>query len=328
MQRCRRGEDDRNIGLPLAALAVLAVASSGCAEEPARAAARMAEPAEIIVEPAELQLAAGSEAELAAQVNDAAGQPIGGAEIDFSVADAGVLAVSQRGRVSSRGPAAESAVIVASGRSSRRVPVIVRPGVPQRIEKLAGDGQDFTAGTAPAAPLAVRALDLAGNPVGGVALVLESEGGQAAATESVTGDDGRAVFEAATVDAAGPLRLRVRERETGTPFEVFELTVRAGAPAAIEVACASLGAAAQGSRPLDVRLFVRDGRGNAAPEATLRARIQGAGTEATEFRTDADGAARLSLASPAKARATVLEILSGDAPLARVTLSPGTAACD
>lgn len=309
-------------------LALLAAANSGCAEEPARAAARMAEPAEIIVEPAELQLAAGSEAELAAQVNDASGQPIGGAEIDFSVADARVLSVSQRGQVTSRGPAAESAVIVASGRSSRRVPVIVRPGAPQRIEKLAGDGQAFTAGTALAEPLAVRALDLAGNPVGGVALVLESEGGQAAAPEAVTGDDGQALFEAATVDEAGRLRLRVRERDTGTPSEVFELTVHAGAPAAIEIACASLGAVEQGSRPLDVRLVARDDRGNTVPDAALRARVAAGGAEATEFRTDAGGAARLALASPAKARAPVLEVLAGDAPLARITLAPGTAACE
>lgn len=312
--------------MPLMAFAGVVVLVSGCAQEPAGAATGTPEPAGIIVEPAELRLAAGSAGELAAQVNDAAGQPIGGAEIRFSAVDDRVLEVSRRGTVTSLGPAARTAIVVASGRSTQRVPVEVVAGPPQRIEKLGGDGQTVHAGMAPGEPLAVRVLDFAGNPLGGFALVLEAEDGAALAGEAVTGQDGRATIELPSFAAAGSRRLRVRGRDSGTPSETTQLDVRPGAPAVVEVSCAQRESGPQGEQRLALGLHVRDAHGNPAADAALQA-ILDAKEPAAEFRTDAAGFARLQLPLASSKRAPVLEVLAGETRVARVTLAPTTEGC-
>ena len=100
---------------------------AGCSRSPPPPTASVvAATVELIVVPAQLSLRAGDQAQLSAQANDGAGIPIGGAHFRYSVADPRVLRVSDRGLVTSLGlVAARTEVIIASGRSEKRIPVSV-----------------------------------------------------------------------------------------------------------------------------------------------------------------------------------------------------------
>ncbi len=116
-----------SLALPcLLLLAACGVQLAGCSKGPPPPASVLATTVELIVEPAQLSLTPGDQAQLSAQANDASGAPIGGAHIRYSVADARVLQVTDRGLVTSLGPATpRTEVIIASGRSEKRVPVNV-----------------------------------------------------------------------------------------------------------------------------------------------------------------------------------------------------------
>lgn len=116
--------------LALAGLILLAACATlfaGCSRSPAPLPVKIpATTVELVVEPAQLNLTAGGQAQISAQANDAAGMPVGGAHLRFRVSDARVLQVSDRGLVTSLGPAtARTEVIIASGGSEKRIPVSV-----------------------------------------------------------------------------------------------------------------------------------------------------------------------------------------------------------
>jgi hypothetical protein len=108
-------------------LTVCFVQFAGCSRSPPPLpASAAAATTELIVEPEQLNLTAGGQAQLSVQANDAAGAPVGGAHFRYFVADARVLQVSDRGLVTSLGPAtARTEVIIGSGRSEKRIPVSV-----------------------------------------------------------------------------------------------------------------------------------------------------------------------------------------------------------
>jgi hypothetical protein len=90
---------------------------------------------EVIAVPTELSLEAGGQAQISVQANDASGAAVGGTTFRFTSSDPRLLEVSERGLVSSVGPATTRAdIIIASGRYERRVPVVVVPGAPHRLE--------------------------------------------------------------------------------------------------------------------------------------------------------------------------------------------------
>jgi len=126
---------------------------------------------ELLVYPSEVQLAAGSSAQIAVQANDALGEPVGGVKITFATSDGKLLEVSRRGRISARGPTGSGVVVVSSGAISKPIPVVVLPSKPARLQRL--EERDATAAE-PAIPrgsLALRVMDAFSNPVPGVEIV-------------------------------------------------------------------------------------------------------------------------------------------------------------
>ncbi len=299
----------------------MAALATGCTREPETVVESVPEPMEIIVEPAELRLAAGSQAALSAQANDDAGQPVGGAPIRFTAPDSQLLNVSDRGIVSALGPVGRSAIIVSSGRLERRVAVEIEAGPLERIEKAAGDGQRVLAGQAPAEPLAVRVSDAWANPLAGVALVLEAPEEPALEAEAVSGDDGLASFQLPAQTRARSLRLTVRPRNGARPAETFDLEVQPAAPAAVEIVCAARSAEPARATGIDIVLRVRDEHGNPVPDVPLVARLDPGKQPPAPFRTDALGTAHLSLPRPPGTAAPALEVLSDDTRLGGARLS-------
>ena len=126
---------------------------------------------ELLVFPGEVQLAAGSSAQLAVQANDIRGEPVGGVKITFATADGKLLEVSKRGRINARGPTGSGVVLVSSGAVSKPIPVVVLPSKPARLQRL--EERDATAAQ-PAIPrgsLALRVTDAFSNPTPGVEIV-------------------------------------------------------------------------------------------------------------------------------------------------------------
>lgn len=188
----------------------LALPLLGCAPpqpppEPPREAAAVA------VIPAALELRAGETAQLAAQVNDDAGQPIGGAEIVFT-SDAGAIAgVTRDGLVTATGPVGSTQLRVASGRAEFRVPVAVIAGRPYSLEAEQGPpGDPVVAGAT--VPLVLRVQDAFGNVVPEVEVRFAAIAGGGAVS-----------VPAATTDPSGTVRV---EWKLGAGEQVME--ARAG----------------------------------------------------------------------------------------------------
>ncbi len=211
------------VGLPMAVY--MASTLAGCPRGPVPAAP--APPvADVLVEPAQLTLVAGSEAALAAQANDAHGQPIGGASFTFRVADPRVLQVSAQGMVTALGPAGEpTAVTVSSGGRQRQVPVTVVPGPPQRLEKLEGDGQRLAVGEAPADVIAVRVLDGFGNPLVAVPVRVEPAPALFPPAEVDSAADGTARFAVPPLAEPGTVVIVLRAGSADGPMASFQFDV-------------------------------------------------------------------------------------------------------
>lgn len=185
-------------GLPrihskLAGGVLLALPLVGCG--PAEPPPEPPREAAVSVVPVALELRAGETAQLAAQVNDDAGQPIGGAEIVFT-SDAVALAdVTRDGLVTATGPVGSTQLRVASGRAEVRVPVTVVAGRAHSIAVQQGPpGESVAEGTT--AVLVLRVQDAFGNAVPGVELQFVALAG-----------DGAVSVPAATTDARGTVHV-------------------------------------------------------------------------------------------------------------------------
>jgi hypothetical protein len=143
---------------------------------------------------------------LVVQVTDAFGNPIPGVAIDWSVDGGGTvgepstvtgddgLASVQR----TLGPAAGTQHAIASAPGLAGSPLtfthVATAGAAASLEQVSGDGQTALAGTALPAPLVVRTLDGAGNPVAGLPItwVVGQGGGTLTPTTSITDEAGLA----------------------------------------------------------------------------------------------------------------------------------------
>ena len=252
--------------LTFAAVAAILVAllSTGCTREavPAPELA-LAEPYEVLVEPQQLELEAGGIGMLQAQVNDTRGQPIGGATVQFRSEDPDLVTVTDQGRVTAVGNTGRAVVIATSGPRERRVPVQIKPGPPQRLEKIQGNPQTAIAGSAFADPVVVRAVDAFGNPIAGVALNLQVPGDEPVRLAAISGPDGAAAFELPATTEAGPLAAVVSSDLDSNLATAIELTVLPAAPAKLVPVAGSvesLGVASDDA--IEIVLEVQDEFGN------------------------------------------------------------------
>jgi Bacterial Ig-like domain (group 1) len=221
--------------LPALALAALLPIVSGCRPPPEQVAAPQDDAVEVRVQPAELTMIAGSSAQLAAQINDAEGHPIGGAELIFSTSDPRFVTVSSRGFVTSVGPVGRAAVRVMSGARQATVPVRILPGKPSSIEKLGGDQQAAVVGTELPDPLRVRVKDASGNPTPGCRVRFTLLTATSVPLESAVCDnDGEAQAHVTLPQEAGPVAVAAAPEENDQVRVTFTLQAQPGPAAHVD----------------------------------------------------------------------------------------------
>src|SRR4051812_37902367 len=182
-----------------AALTVSCAASAPAEPPPA------AEVAQIVVHPDPVTLAAGRSTQLAVQVNDAEGKPVGGAPITFQSSDPSLVQVSVHGLVTAPRKIGAASIVVSSGAASATTRVTVTAGAPARLLHIEGDGQSGQVSSALPAHLRVRVVDANGNGVAQAAIKFHAAGGGTVAPPEVrTGDDGTAGALWVLGPAAGP----------------------------------------------------------------------------------------------------------------------------
>lgn len=253
------------------AVTLVALLSAGCSREAAPAPDfAQPEPYEVLVEPQQLELEAGGIGMLQAQVNDTRGQPIGGATVQFRSENPDLVRVTDQGRVTAVGGTGRAVVIATSGPRERRVPVQIKPGPPQRLEKVQGNPQNAIAGAAFADPVVVRAVDAFGNPIAEVALTLEISGDEPMRLAAITGPDGAASFALPAVTEAGLLAAVVSSDRDSNLATAIELTVLPAPPTKlvpIEMPIESLGTAS--ADDMEIAFEVQDEFGNPVPGVSV-----------------------------------------------------------
>jgi hypothetical protein len=300
---------------PVLLIAGLGTLLIGCSRAPAPAAASTPEVSSILVEPAALTLAAGHDAWLAAQANDTAGRPIGGAQFRFTPQDPRVLQVSEEGHVTALGPAsAQTAVIVASGRQETRVPVVVLPGAPRQLKKLSGDNQQLQAGQAPADPIVARLLDGWNNPVGDVRLTVAASGELFAPSQVISSADGVVQFTVPAITRAGHWQVVLQSPATEGLMVAFHFEVAPGSPAVIDRVPSTSEAGATTASVAPLTLRVMDAHGNPIEGIALKARTDTANGWPMLARTDSAGTATFDLPHGPRTDAVTLEVEAVDSP--------------
>lgn len=297
---------------PAKKILFLTLLLTGCGQGAHPGNALPAEPAEVLVVPDRLSLPAGGEIQLAAQANDTAGEPVGGAHFQFRAEDPRVLRVSPLGLVTSLGPlAAQTHVVVASGRREKRVPVAVVPGKPHQLEIVSGDRQTVRAGESPREPLTLRVVDARRNPVAGAQLLLSSDLDGMTDGKVLTGPDGRAAITLAPASRAGDHSVAAATSGNAPLRAVFHLRVVPGPPVSIKLISAT------GAERLPVRkvpvvaLQVIDRFGNPVPgvavSATLGA-VRGKKPTPMLARSDASGGVVVELPDAVRATRVTLQV--------------------
>jgi Bacterial Ig-like domain (group 1) len=178
------------------------------------------------VVPGELTVTSGAGAQLAAQVNDAAGQPIGGARIVFSSADTRLVEVSDLGYVTSVGPVGQTSIRVASGGQQAIVPIFITAGEPQHVAVVRGDHQTAPAGTELPDLLQVRVTDANGNPVPGCRVRFTVQPATAAPVNAVCDSSGAAQARITLPDNAGPVTVTAVADANARAQATFTLEAR------------------------------------------------------------------------------------------------------
>lgn len=281
-------------------MAVVASTLMACAEKSERKPPP--EPAAVNATPTELVLRSGEPGQLSVEVNDRAGEPIGGAEIRFRSADPAVATVSDTGRVSPSGPVGRTSIRIMSGGRETEIPVHVTAGRPARIEKIAGDNQQTQVATPLPQPLVVRVTDAAGNPIG-KARVRFATPEDEAPDEAVTDSDGRASveFELGAVAGTGFIVADVPEHpEARSTFSVLALP---GPPAALSPAESMSASDVAAGAEVDLAVRVADAHGNAVAGVEVQWSVAAGGGEAAPAAstTDESGTATTRLTTGVKA---------------------------
>jgi len=280
----------------------------GCAQDdlPAVGQSRAQDiaPAEIVVQPAQVVLRAGEAVQLTAQVNDGAAQPIGGAPLQFVVADATMLRISERGLLVAIGTAGETSVAVSSGRLTQPVRVTVMPGAASRIELAAGDAQSATAGARLAEMVAVKVVDAFGNGVPGATVKFEAgNGGSVQPDAQATDDRGMARVAWTLGTTAGTHMMRARMNGDATSVEATATARPGRARQLVKIDGDELALVAGGA--VELRVQAQDSFGNPVPGAPVEWQVPpgAARIEAKTAQADASGTVEALLTTPPTAGA-------------------------
>ncbi|MFO0585782.1 MAG: Ig-like domain-containing protein [Anaeromyxobacter sp.] len=291
---------------------LLLVALSACRAE-APPAAPPVVPAAVLVEPSPVALRAGETAQLAAQANDALGQPIGGAPLAFETSDPGIVRVTPTGLATSSGSAGSARITVSSGPTRTAVPVTVTPAAPSKLERPTPGELAGVAGAPLPAPVAVRCLDPFGNPVAGAKLRVSAlDGGAVASGEAVTDATGGVELAWTLGPRQGVQRLSVALDAAPGAALLVTAAARPGAPAKLTALAPPADApapAADGEQVLRVR--VTDAHENPIPALELGWRVSaGRATVTSSGPTDADGVAEAHVRPAARARGVKVEAIA------------------
>ena len=248
-------------------------------------------PHAVVAFPNTMQLAAGSSAQLQAQVNDVEEQPIGGASIVFRSKHPDIIGVSQDGVVSALGPVGVSAVQIASGVRVVEVPVRIVAGAGALLEATQAPAATTQAG-ASLGDVTVQLRDQFNNPVPGAALSwrLDDHGGLIESASATTAADGTGSARWTAATSTGPHTLEVRSGDL--PPLVLTTSVGAGIPVAIKLSSDPLqpGASATVGDTLQIRAQVVDQYDNGVTGVELQLDASGAcEANATLQQTDETG---------------------------------------
>lgn len=305
----------RSAALRLLALAAGLAACRGDAGRLADAGG----PADVIVRPPVVHLRAGEGAQLAAQVNDATGRAIGGAEITFSTATPRMIRVSPVGAVSSLGPVGEGSVTVASGSTHREVAVVVSAGVASTARVMTGNGQAGEAGSTLPEPVVVSVSDAFGNlvPRAEVRFTASAEG--APEPPVATTDAAGMARTVWTLGAtAGPQTLTATVADASA---IVEAVASPGRMASID-AVGSLVRRTSAGDTVPVRLRAADRHGNGVPGVVVAFAVERGGGMVAPARmeTGADGLAQTRWATGTTAGLNVLRVRAIDVRDTTITL--------
>jgi hypothetical protein len=318
-------------------LGLLLVALVGCRERPPPDGSGVL-PAAVVVEPRSLALRPAEAAQLAAQVNDAVGQPIGGATILFETSDPGVVRVTPTGFASSTGAAGNAQIVVSSGARRAVVPVLVTPGDVTGIQKVSGDGQRGAVGAALEGAISVKAVDAYGNAVSGVGVHFSTpDGGSVRPANAAT--DGAGLVSAIWTlgPAPGAQRLSAALQSASSVAQVFTAAAQAGTPAKLAAVEQPGAAPVAAGAEVVVRARVTDAFGNAVPGAEVAWRARGDATvslaasttdvsglaEARVKTAGAAGANRVEARAAGLAEALELSVTTVPGPPARIEIVRG-----
>jgi hypothetical protein len=181
---------------------------------------------------------------LVVQVNDAGGNPVGGAPVTWVVTGGGgtldptTTTTDATGRASSvwtlgTAPGANTAEAVVSGVGQATFTATGLAGTPNEIRIVSGNGQTGPAGQRLAADLVVLVLDERDNPIAGatVAWQVQSGGGGVDPPTSATDAAGHATARWTLGSAPGANTLQASVSGAGTV--TFQATGAAGSPSAL-----------------------------------------------------------------------------------------------
>jgi hypothetical protein len=257
---------------------------AGCAERPEPAAPMVA--AAILVRPEAVTLEPGGSAQLAAQVNDAVGAPIGGAAIGFQSDDPSVARVTERGLVIASGAAGRTRVRVSAGGRSASVGVTVVPGPASGLEPARGDGQEAVVAHAVAERLEVKVVDAHGNAVPGATVRFSTADGTLA--PAVTVSDGSGL--AASVWTLGPragLQRASASLQGSAAGVAFSANAAPDRPASLALAAEPPHPAAGAA--LDLAVRAADPLGNPCPGVEVTFVVGSGGGSITPSKATTDG---------------------------------------
>lgn len=243
------------------------------------------EATELVVRPATVSLRAGETMQLAAQVNDARGRPVGDAPIAFSAAANSIVRVSSQGLVSAAGVAGRDSISVTSGVLVRRIAVAVNAGHPAVIEVLGGADQNGVVGSIVPEPLAFVVRDAYGNAIPRTTVRFVAGAGGAASPEAVTTDASGTARVLWTLGSLAGTQALVVMADSATIS--VEATAQAGMMARV-VNIDPMARRTSAGDTIHVRLRTLDAFGNGVEGTTVAFSARVGGGEVAPARVESD----------------------------------------
>jgi PKD repeat protein len=248
------------------------------------------------------------------EVTDSRGRAVEGAQVVFSVAQAGpgAAVVPDTATTDADGKAtAQFQLGTTIGTQGGEASVVMPAGSQQpkttftatalsenanEMALLSGDGQSGPAGSALGQPLAVQVTDAFGNPISGVPINWSVEGGGTVSESlNLTDDQGTASVIRTLGPAAGPqATIATSEGLAGSPV-TFTHTATAGSASLLSIVSGDNQTAVAGSElPGDLVVRLVDAQGNGVPDAAVTWVVGTGGGRVSPENTTTDEAGRTS----------------------------------